>query len=345
MKNTIYRWIAPVFFVGGLFSCQTVPTEIYVDPTVSAQDLNNPKKLPPCPRDQNARTHNCWGTFSFQAAGQWKGDKYIGEFNEGKFHGQGTYYHLADNQSKGNKYVGEYKDDKRNGQGTHTWANGDKYVGQYRDGMRNGQGTFTKPNGDKYVGEFKEGRFHGQGIYTKVDGTRFEGIWANDNFIGKSEINLKNTNNNNAEPNANNSDLIREISARVTVYISEAQRLTQEEKYRDACDILDTTVKMINEYKLINIIDPEKIRKQKDDTCLLSEQKRERILKELKEQSNSASETMNPFFMDQLIKGGGSTCFEVRQTCKQSGNYDQCIHYFNLNKSGQGGLVGPACNP
>ncbi|MBM3337638.1 MAG: hypothetical protein FJY60_08155, partial [Betaproteobacteria bacterium] len=33
--------------------------------------------------------------------------------------GKGTYYFLAANQFKGDKYVGEYKDGKKHGQGTY----------------------------------------------------------------------------------------------------------------------------------------------------------------------------------------------------------------------------------
>ena len=47
----------------------------------------------------------------------------------------------------GDKYVGEYKDGKRNGQGTSTTANGDKYVGEFKDGKFNGQGTQYASNG------------------------------------------------------------------------------------------------------------------------------------------------------------------------------------------------------
>ena len=59
--------------------------------------------------------------------------------------------------TSGNKYVGEWKDGKRNGQGTFTFANGDKYVGEYKNGKQNGQGTYTFANGTKSVGVWKDG--------------------------------------------------------------------------------------------------------------------------------------------------------------------------------------------
>ncbi len=36
--------------------------------------------------------------------------------------------------SKGDKYVGEFKDGKRNGQGTATSADGRKLIGEWKDG-------------------------------------------------------------------------------------------------------------------------------------------------------------------------------------------------------------------
>ena len=41
--------------------------------------------LPPCPEDPNQRFHNCFGTYTFA-----NGDKYVGEFRDDKYHGQGT---------------------------------------------------------------------------------------------------------------------------------------------------------------------------------------------------------------------------------------------------------------
>ena len=60
--------------------------------------------------------------------------------------------------ASGEKYVGEWKDGKRNGYGTYTFADGNKYVGEYKEGGRHGQGTYTYANGDKYVGEWKDGK-------------------------------------------------------------------------------------------------------------------------------------------------------------------------------------------
>ena len=65
-------------------------------------------------------------------------------------HGNGTM-----TWPDGNKYVGEYKNGKRDGNGTYTAANGDRYVGEYTNDKKHGQGTDTNANGTiKHSGEW-----------------------------------------------------------------------------------------------------------------------------------------------------------------------------------------------
>ena len=70
--------------------------------------------------------------------------------------GHGSYEY-----DTGIKYVGEYKDGKFHGQGTATHPeHGSKYVGEWKDGEMHGQGTYTWPDGAKYVGEWRNDKFH-----------------------------------------------------------------------------------------------------------------------------------------------------------------------------------------
>ena len=85
------------------------------------------------------------------------GTRYIGEWKDGKQHGQGTYTY-GKGKGEGDKYVGEFKGGYRNGQGTYAWSDGDKYVGIFKDDKPNGQGTYTWSDGRKYVGEWKDGK-------------------------------------------------------------------------------------------------------------------------------------------------------------------------------------------
>jgi len=148
---------------------------------------------------------NCFATYTWAS-----GSKYIGEYKDGKKHGQGAH-----TQANGNKYVGEFKDDKRHGQGTYNWKDGRIWVGEWENGelsgyaitydasgsinqegiFKNGKflrslpkcegsysvttwtncfGTFTYTNGD-YVGAWKNGKRNGQGTYTYASGNKYVG--------------------------------------------------------------------------------------------------------------------------------------------------------------------------
>ena len=78
--------------------------------------------LPPCPGSpleitspqDTSEWHYCDGQLTVASSvPNFAGDKYLGEFRNGKPHGQGTY-----TAANGDKYVGEYRDNKRHGQGT-----------------------------------------------------------------------------------------------------------------------------------------------------------------------------------------------------------------------------------
>jgi hypothetical protein len=131
--------------------------------------------LPACQGSDASMWSNCVGTNTFAS-----GNKYVGEFKDGKRNGQGTYTFAS-----GNKYVGEYKDDKIDGQGTYTFANGNIYIGKFKDGKRNGQGTYTFASGNKYVGEYKDDKRNGQGTYTLANGDKYVGEWKDNQRNGE----------------------------------------------------------------------------------------------------------------------------------------------------------------
>ena len=80
-----------------------------------------------------------------------KGQKYIGEFYEGEFHGNGIF------RFEGREYDGQYKKHKREGQGTYTYANGDKYVGEWKEHKYHGKGTYSFADGRETTGDWKKG--------------------------------------------------------------------------------------------------------------------------------------------------------------------------------------------
>ena len=112
--------------------------------------------LPNCVGSWSVETWtNCYGTHVFGSDSEWAGDKYVGEWKDGKQH-HGTYIH-----SDGDKYVGEFKDDNKNGYGTYIYSNGNKYVGEWKDGITTGPGSFKFSDGTKYVGEWKNDNLNG----------------------------------------------------------------------------------------------------------------------------------------------------------------------------------------
>ena len=140
--------------------------------------------LPTCPF--TGYFHNCYGTYIHE-----NGDKYVGEWKNDEYHGQGTFYYLAEDKNKGDKYVGQFRNNKYHGQGNFLYKSGNKYVGEYKDDKRDGYGTYTFSDGDKYVGEFKDGNFDGFGIDYNADGSIYkQGIWKDDKFQYSENRNL-----------------------------------------------------------------------------------------------------------------------------------------------------------
>ena len=121
----------------------------------------------------------------------WDGFKFIG-YVRGWMPVNGKWYDQEDNEiditelgynKNGTEYVGEFKDGKKHGQGTETLPNGTEYVGEWQDDKWHGQGTLTFPDGKKYVGEFKEGKTHGQGTLNFPDGGKYVGEFNDGKFL------------------------------------------------------------------------------------------------------------------------------------------------------------------
>ena len=123
---------------------------------------------------------NCFGAYTFDSDSDFAGDKYVGEWKDNKYNGQGTVTYAS-----GDKYVGEFKDGKKNGQGTYTAVNGDKIVGEWKNDKVHGHGTNTYADGDRYVGEYKDDKRNGQGTFTFADGDKYVGKWKDDEYSGQ----------------------------------------------------------------------------------------------------------------------------------------------------------------
>ena len=145
MRLSIRKEIS-IFFIALAVSLVLMPADGFAQ-----------SRLKKCPTSQSQRYHNCFGTFTWD--GEFAGQKYVGEWRDGKFNGQGTFT-WPDGKFADQKYVGEWRDGKFDGKGTFTWLNsefaGQKYVGEFRDGKFNGQGTlYAADSSVKKCGVFK----------------------------------------------------------------------------------------------------------------------------------------------------------------------------------------------
>ena len=126
-------------------------------------------------------------------------NRWEGVFKNGKLEGQGTWLEItADvegnffNPQHSEEYVGEWKDGKFHGQGTKKTSNGEEYIGEWKDGWRDGQGKYKnqgetyemcrKMGGETYEGEWKNNSCHGQGSWYCF-GMWMIGRFENDKFI------------------------------------------------------------------------------------------------------------------------------------------------------------------
>jgi hypothetical protein len=136
--------------------------------------------LPRCSPDRTIPWHNCIGEYLYS-----NGERYVGEWREGKFHGRGAW-----TNSSGHTYVGEWSDGKRSGLGTYTYPNGSKYAGSFLDGRRHGHGTATISNGEQHVGGYKDDKRHGFGIATFSSGARYVGEYLDGKRHGRGVMAL-----------------------------------------------------------------------------------------------------------------------------------------------------------
>jgi hypothetical protein len=76
--------------------------------------------------------------------------RYVGQVRAGTKtrHGRGACTFTK----TGNKYDGEWKDGKMSGHGVYTWADGTRYVGECKDGERSGRGVLWIPGGRTFDG-------------------------------------------------------------------------------------------------------------------------------------------------------------------------------------------------
>jgi clan AA aspartic protease (TIGR02281 family) len=131
------------------------------------------------------RSGRALGTHAETAVQAMAGERYSGDYRDGKYNGRGILVY-----ANGEKYTGEFRDNLRNGRGIYTWPDGRRYVGEFHDGQPNGQGRFTLANGEEYVGTYSDNRREGQGIYSWPDRRRYDGEFHNNLPHGRGVLTL-----------------------------------------------------------------------------------------------------------------------------------------------------------
>ena len=142
------------------------------------------------------------------------GESYIGDFLNGKRHGNGKLYNakqqiiyqgkwIDDNMidsiiqkddvqtsnvktkhdnidyGNGESYVGELSNGKRDGKGTFVCEKF-TFTGEWKDDKMHGKGEIVYKNGEKYVGEWRDNQKYGQGTYYFKNNDIFEANYLND---------------------------------------------------------------------------------------------------------------------------------------------------------------------
>ena len=102
------------------------------------------------------------------------GDKYFGNFENGKKSKLGIYYFKS-----GAKYKGYWVNNKLNGYGIYYYTNGNIYEGYFKDNKRNGGGVLTTSNGDIYESLWDNGNISCIGKIIYKDGKIYKGYMKN----------------------------------------------------------------------------------------------------------------------------------------------------------------------
>jgi hypothetical protein len=92
--------------------------------------------------------------------------------------GKGTYQF-----ANGDKYYGQWKEGKMTGNGKYEFANGDRYNGDFVENKRDGTGVYVWKNKGSYTGQWKAGKREGTGIFKWENSASYNGFWNDDQII------------------------------------------------------------------------------------------------------------------------------------------------------------------
>ena len=131
--------------------------------------------LPECEGTYSKKWKNCQGTHTYE-----DGEKYVGEFKNGKRHGYGI-------RTKGNtSYEGEWKEDMKHGMGISiNWNKTQKFIGNFINNQQNGEGTLISIEPEYTVqGNFDKFSLIGEGQIL-LDGKSHKVILTDEKYTWK----------------------------------------------------------------------------------------------------------------------------------------------------------------
>lgn len=77
---------------------------------------------------------------------------------------------VGEESPPGTKFIGEWRDGKRHGEGILMYADGSRYEGSWVDDKEEGFGRYYLADGTRYEGQWKAGDMHGEGTLYGTDG-------------------------------------------------------------------------------------------------------------------------------------------------------------------------------
>ncbi|BCU03105.1 morn repeat domain [Pandoravirus japonicus] len=137
-----------------------------------------------------------------------QGDRYEGEWQDGRAHGLGTYTSADAKETyrghwergrhdgfgvlvyrEGHRYEGEWRDGERHGHGIYTCVDGWRVCGTFDGGVQRGYAERVEPDGRVYRGECLDGLPHGRGVLCCPDGTADERLFRHGQFCdGRPDV-------------------------------------------------------------------------------------------------------------------------------------------------------------
>ena len=126
MKTALMKIVQDGLWVNDVFQGENKMETSYENELGQPLCVGSPHEMSQMP-DVSKNWNACLGEIRWEYSG---GGSYVGEFENGAWHGQGTF-----KQGPNEEYVGEWQNNQPHGQGTYTYADGTINTGQWENGV------------------------------------------------------------------------------------------------------------------------------------------------------------------------------------------------------------------